>query len=164
MCDMMLVLLVLLVFCPQHRMRLVVLFLSLFLFLPTPAISDTSNCTATSLKRLLARITAEFDPSNDSLVVTVPATEDAAAGCRTATGLLLELWAVVGQEPDSGEGRRNRPRDFGNDAYFSVEEYCKNPDSDLLWRHGKSVRVVAADTSSQIVFTHVLGKDENYEK
>ena len=97
--------------------------------------NDRMTCSE-ALHSFLSNLSRTYSSEDNSLVVQgspLEEDDDFPAVCGTDT-YSLELWRAITVPGAS------LPPDFGTREYFSKYQNCDNPNPDLLWKHGDSVR------------------------
>jgi hypothetical protein len=106
--------------------------------LPLAVAEDSSNSRLTcseALHHFLGNLSRSYLAEENSMVVEGP--EEyyhlLPAVCGTEH-YSIELWRAI-----MGPGS-SLPQDFGTKEYFSKYQNCDNPNPDLLWKHGDSIK------------------------
>jgi hypothetical protein len=118
-----------------------------------------------ALSNFLGNLSRLYSSEENSLAVQGPEEYDFPAVCGTDR-YSIELWRAIA-EPASA-----LPEDFGTKEYFSKYQNCDNPNPDLLWKHGDSIKASVGGlvssgqnlrlkglwktTTERVVFYHVV--------
>jgi hypothetical protein len=95
---------------------------------------ETSGLSCSeALHQFLANLSRTYNSEDNSLTVEGGGAQDFPALCGTHH-YSLELWRAI-TVPGAA-----LPPDFGTRDYFSKYQNCDNPNPDLLWKHGDSVK------------------------
>lgn len=103
--------------------------------------SSRLSCSE-ALHHFLGNLSWTYHSEEHSLAVQGPPDDDFPVVCGT-DHYSIELWRAI-TVPGSVQ-----PADFGTKEYFSMYQNCDNPNIDLLWKHGDSIRasVISAAAS-----------------